>query len=190
MNIVVPKRFKRTGTGCTFFLAGPVRGGGDWQAKAVEFMKGHLDQFDTVAVPYYHRKDGRPFPLFEKHKNEGEPGLFDRQLDWERHYIKEAGKNGCLIFWLPKESVADPRPDGNYGRDTRGEVARYSMKRLVDSTFKTVIGGEEGFSGIDQIWRNWFADQDEGSDALVSKQSALFPTLEETLLEALRLAGR
>jgi len=194
MKIVVPNKFVRTGKGKVFFLAGPVLGGGDWQAEAVQILNagGYLKPRDTVAIPYFDRK-GRSFPLYEANKWVGQAGHFGNQLDWERHYIQESGNKGCLIFWLPEESTEDPRPGGGYAQDTRGELARFSVWRGVSPEFRVVVGAQKGFPGLSTLERNWVHDEKvfQGKGiACTSKQDSFYPTLEATLRAAMDLVGR
>lgn len=36
-------------------------------------------------------------------RHPGNNGRSERQLEWEKHYLELAAKNGCIIFWLPVE---------------------------------------------------------------------------------------
>lgn len=160
MKIIVPNTLVEIDPlyGPLFFLAGPVRGGEDWQKKAVEELQRYLKQF-YVAIPYYHHSREH-FPLLER-KEPGIEGRFKRQLNWERHYIDLASKNGCLIFWLPEESKINPRlPDeGPYATDTRGEIARASVELKYNPKNRVVAGAEKDFYSLSQIQRNFALDQ-------------------------------
>lgn len=159
MKILIPKDYYEIEPeDCPlFYLAGPVRGADDWQKTCVELLEKHLGRNFCVAIPYYH-KDNKNFPLVEK-AEVGKKGLFERQLDWERHYMEQAAHRGCLLFWLPEESKTNPRKEGPYAADTRGEVARWSVELRHAPLLSIAFGGEAGFYGIDQIKRNLNADQ-------------------------------
>lgn len=151
--------FERDGP--LFFLAGPVRGGGDWQMRAAILLATKAEEDGNhiqVAIPYYHRADKR-FDLMDYAHDFGRRAAdFPRQRDWEQKRILQAMKHGCLLFWLPVESEVDPRPDGHYACDTRGELGRYSMHRAHDPALRMVVGGEREFPGFDLIVRNQFHD--------------------------------
>jgi len=113
-------------------------------------------------------------------KAQGVPG-FQRQLEWERHYLDWASKNGCIIFWLPCESKDEPR-QGNepYAMDTRGEIGEWRGRLMNNSIFTTmnlVIGGEFGFPGLETIHRNF--------EQALREKFPIYPTLEETVKAAI-----
>jgi hypothetical protein len=139
-----------------FFLAGPVRGGDDWQKDCCTLLEKYIpDQDFYVAIPYY-------VDILPKNHNavtkkvEGDQNYFPRQLDWERYYIELASKQGCLMFWLPVESKTNPRIGGGpYATDTRGELGEWRGRMMYDKSARVVIGGQEGFDGLDIIQRNF-----------------------------------
>ena len=160
VKILIPKGYYKLTPedGPVFFLAGPVRGGSDWQKKVTEELSAKLEKC-VVAIPYYYNND-EDFPLF-KSATPGAEDKFDRQLAWERYYLEQAAKKGCIIFWLPEENKLKPRPlgAGPYATDTRGEVARWSVEQKYNPTYNVVVGAEENFFSLSQIERNWIADQ-------------------------------
>jgi hypothetical protein len=132
-----------------FFLAGPIKGGADWQYQMCLELEKRVGDF-VVAIPCRYTAG---HPLFA-HKVEGDGTPFDRQLTWERYYLELASIRGCIIFWLPAESRSHPRDDGlPYAMDTRGELGewRWRMKR----TAQVVIGAEPDFPGLSVIQRNF-----------------------------------
>jgi hypothetical protein len=186
MKIILPKTFVEydPSYGPIFFLAGPVRGGNDWQKDAVEELKKHLDKF-YVAIPYYYNNLGN-FPLM----NQREPGIegkFIRQLNWERHYIDLASKHGCLIFWLPEESITNPRlpHEGAYATDTRGEIARASVELRYNPKNRVVLGAQEGFHSLSQIQRNFALDQGGEGDEKYNFYNTLQLTIENAVKKSL-----
>ena len=78
MKIILPKTLCELDPtyGPLFFLAGPVRGGDDWQAKCCELIKDNLPNF-YAALPCQYR-DGKSIVLPFKMK--GDENYFDRQL--------------------------------------------------------------------------------------------------------------
>ena len=170
MQILVPKHYVKTEDleGPLFFLAGPIRGGDDWQKTCAELIAKKLPEC-SIAIPYYHSKELH-FPLLDI-AAQGDVTFFERQLNWERHYIEEAAKHGCLIFWLPNESKVNPRTDGAYATDTRGEIGRWSIELKYNPTYRIVVGAEPEFPSLDVLHRNFNFDQ--------GKDVVFYKTLEE-----------
>jgi hypothetical protein len=180
MKILLPKNYVEIPENTpVFFLAGPVRGGDDWQQACCNLLQKQMGDTEFyVAIPYFIQVLPENHPLLlaqviadTKH--------FPRQLNWERYYIDLAAKQGCLIFWLPEESKTNPRIGGGpYATDTRGEVGEWRGRMMYNKTAKVVIGGEEGFEGFDVLCRNFkFA---LGDTFEVGK------TLEETVFQAIQ----
>jgi len=179
MKIIIPKTLVEINPnyGPTFFLAGPIRGGDDWQKQCCEEIRKLIPHF-YAAIPYYHSPEIH-FPLMDQ-AEEGIPNHFKRQLDWERYHLEFAAKHGCIIFWLPEESKKNPRTSGAYATDTRGEIARWSVELKYNSAYRIAVGAEAGFPGLSQIYRNFCADQ--GYDFPIR------PTLAETVKMAVAKA--
>lgn len=183
MKVLIPKTYVEIDPdyGPLFFLAGPVRGGGDWQKDAVEEILKHLGRF-YVAIPYYYNTQD-DYPLMcmcEK----GKEDHFARQLNWERYYIDLAQQQGCLIFWLPEEDTTNPRlpEEGPYASDTRGEIARASVELKYNPGNRLVVGAEPKFPGLSQMQRNFSLDQGLQGDA----KWPFCASLEETVALAVR----
>lgn len=175
MRIYLPKTLSAVDLdyGPFFFLAGPVRGGGDWQHKFCNLLRGYIPNF-TAALPCRYPED-HPLMPFSIH---GHMGLFDHQTLWERHYLEIAAEKGCIVFWLPEESKTDPRNDGDpYGRDSYGEIGEWRGRLMHDHTLRIVIGAELGFPGLKQIRLNQCAATDT--------QFPIYGTIEETVCAAL-----
>jgi hypothetical protein len=180
MKIIVPKTLVQIDPnyGPLFFLAGPVRGGDDWQRACCEEIRRHLPRF-YAAVPYYHHAE-EAYPLMEQ-AEPGQPNAFERQLDWECHYLERAARDGCVIFWLPEESRTKPRSSGAYATDTRGEIARWSVERKYNPRFRVVVGAEPNFYSLSQIQRNWNRDR--------GREEPFHPTLAATVRAAIAAAA-
>jgi hypothetical protein len=179
MNIILPKTFvwENDIKGPLFFLGGPVKGGDDWQHEAARLLGERLGEC-TVAIPMRYQNK---HPLLRLQLQGDDLMPFKRQLDWERHYMMEAAKNGCLLFWLPLESTTNPRPreDGPYAQDTYGELGRWSVRLEHNTELRMVIGAVEGFHGLDCIRRNISAD--------LEREFPIQRTLEETVNAAIEL---
>lgn len=180
MKILIPKHKYEIPFGSkVFFLAGPVRGADDWQRVCAEKL-GELLADCYVAIPYYHTKEVK-YPLMDiAERGTGEE--FPRQQDWERYYLDVASTSGSIIFWLPEESKTNPRADGQYARDTRGEIGEWRGRLMANPILKVAVGGEEGFSGFDQIMRNF--------KSAVGQNFPIYSTLDETVAAAVEHATR
>lgn len=153
MKIILPKTLVEIdpNEGPLFFLAGPIRGGGDWQADCCREIEERLPN-SYVAAPC---RWGETHPL-RKFVVEGTSDAFPRQLNWERHYLELAAKKGCIIFWLPCESKTDPHPGPEpYAMDTRGELGEWRGRMMGDRSLLIAVGAEPGFYGLSQIQRNF-----------------------------------
>lgn len=159
-----------------FFLAGPVRGGDDWQYQACIKIQRHLSQF-YAALPCRYEET---HPLMQ-YRMGGNTDFFDRQLTWERYYLERASEEGCIIFWLPEESKLNPR-EGNepYAMDTRGELGEWRGHRKYRPNVRLVVGAEKGFPGLSQIERNF--------RLALGYDFPIYPTLEATVWAAVQMA--
>ena len=138
-----------------FYQAGPIRGAGDWQLPAARWLMRRMPKAiicSPCRYPAGHPLLKRPITSLLK--------PYDRQTDWEDVGMKYAARyaiNGCLIFWLPRESRVAPRAkkDGPYAQDTYGELGYW--RRCIEEQrslavaqrdLRIVIGAEEGFPGL------------------------------------------
>lgn len=173
MKVILPKTFVNVPHDLPlFFLAGPVRGGGDWQYRCCLELAKILPDFVAVLPTRY--ADNHPLMESRLGWNEGH---FDRQLTWERHYLEEAARSGCILFWLPEEDKEHPHPGPEpYGMDTRGELGEWRGQMMYDGTIRLVIGAEVGFHGLSQIQRNF--------EQALKRKFTIHETLEATVAAA------
>ncbi len=122
------------------FLAGPIQGAPDWQSEAAEIIHNH-DASIVVASP---RKD-YPEGTF----------VYEKQVDWETHFLRIAGRIGVIGFWLAKQTVETP--GRAYAQTTRFELAEWKMRHEYDGT-KLSLGIEEGFGNARYIRRRFSQD--------------------------------
>jgi hypothetical protein len=162
--------------GPLFFLAGPIKGGGDWQFSAASEIQKLIKHF-YVADP--HRPD--IMSSLWRRPEKGEPH-FDCNTTWERHYMKLAATcNGCIIFWLPCESERFPRKGGPYARDTYGELGAWRTHLSYNPSWRVVFGAEENFPGLKVFKKNLFED--------MGKVLPVYSTLQDTVAAAVKLAA-
>jgi hypothetical protein len=162
-----------------YFLAGPILGAEDWQAKAFHFLNDGSGYAFVVNPRRYDEDD--PLRLYEM---EGEKDTFPHQTAWEGHYLELAGEtaeHGCVIFWLSCESKTRPRADGQpYAMDTRGELGEWRWRKKSNPALRMVMGAEQDFPGLRTIRRN--------TDRVLGPDFPIYTTLEETLAAARTLA--
>lgn len=69
---------------------------------------------------------------------------YDEQVKWESEYLRRAGENGVILFWLAKEH--EKIEGRQYAQTTRHEIAEWMVKHQIFGS-KIVVGIEEGFVG-------------------------------------------
>ncbi len=184
-----------------YFLAGPIRGAGDWQAKAIKMLT-EKDPACYIACPcrydYKHELYRYHLPATKlESSTDDERELpeyaleFPNQTMWERYYLAMAAHFGSIIFWIPCEDKNNPRKkeDGPYARDTYGELGRWSVRNALqinsqseNMSVNLVVGAEKKFPGLSVIQKNFDADH--------GKIFPIYPSLEETINQAIRLASQ
>lgn len=153
-NLYIPPN-EYTGKDPVLFLAGPIQGA-DWQEKAIEHIHS-LNPNVIIASPK------RP-ESFEK----GDIDEYNRQVDWETHHLKIAGKNGVIMFWLANELTH--HPERAYAQTTRAELFEWKKEHEYNNA-KLVIGIDDNFPGTKYIRRRFSQD---------CPNVPLLDTLEET----------
>ena len=126
--VIIAPEYKET-FAPIIFLAGPIQGAEDWQSQAIEIIH-RLNPEVVIASP---RR-----PQFSKDFH------YEEQVNWESHFLNEAGKNGVIIFWLAKES--EPIPGRSYAQTTRAELFEWKERHIYKDA-KLVIGIQDGFTG-------------------------------------------
>jgi len=122
------------------FLAGPIQGGPDWQSDATTLIH-NIDPHLIVASP---RRD-YPEGTF----------VYERQVDWETHFLRTAGRTGVVAFWLAAQ--VEETPGRAYAQTTRFELAEWKMRHEYENV-KLTIGIEEGFGNARYIRRRFSQD--------------------------------
>lgn len=206
INLILPKRRVKVGLKALlharlYFLGGPIRGAkggyGAWQTEAIKYLAAE-DPGCFIVCPC--RWD-ESHELFIHALPEDASDIMDEfpsQTLWERYYLEKAAQFGSIIFWLAEEDKINPRKkeEGPYGRDTYGEQGEWRIRSkynigahgspnpqtLYESQPKVnvVIGGEDGFSGIDVITKNW---KDLHGDGFT-----MYPTMQQTIDAAITKA--
>ncbi len=125
--------------GQIIFLGGPIQGAPLWQPEAANLIHSRKDII--VASP---RKD-YPEGTF----------VYERQVDWETHYLGLAKKLGAVMFWLAKQ--AEDTPGRSYAQTSRFELGE-AKKDHERYGIKLIIGIEPGFGNERYIRRRFGQD--------------------------------
>ncbi len=176
-KLIVP--FTPTKESPLLFAGGPIRGGGDWQAPMSECI---LDQAPTANIACPSRWDATH--RLARHFYQPFSQAPNRQLVWERHYIKLAALEpkvpGCIIFCLCRESVTAPHPGPDpYAMDTRRELGKLTaFLEMMD--VRIVLCGDPDFYGLDVILFEL--------SAALGRPFPFYENMEEAVTQALRIA--
>ncbi|MEX2043531.1 MAG: hypothetical protein WD926_01400 [Patescibacteria group bacterium] len=137
--VLMPPEYKEL-SGPVVFLGGPIQQTWDWQAEAI----GHFDRL----APSLHVASPRREYL---------PGefVYGDQVDWETHYLRRAGEDGVVMFWLAGYTEHDP--ERSYAQTSRAELFEWKVRHERDDVL-LVVGIEEGFSGARYIRRRFGQD--------------------------------
>lgn len=145
----------------TIFLAGPIQGGPEWQYE-VQKIANLTEDSILIASPRKNYKEGE--------------FVYEKQVDWETYYLRQAATNGVIIFWLAKQTF--DTPGRSYAQTSRFEIGEWLVKHKEFERANLVIGIEEGFTNERYIRRRF------GQDA---PDVPILSDLESTVLEAVRL---
>lgn len=122
------------------FLAGPIQGGPDWQSQAATLIH-DIDPELIVASPRKNYPEGT--------------FVYEKQVDWETHFLRTAGRTGVIAFWLAGQ--VEETPGRSYAQTTRFELAEWKMRHEYEDT-KLTLGIEEGFGNARYIRRRFAQD--------------------------------
>lgn len=126
--------------GPVIFLAGPIQGAPDWQSEAASAIH-DIDPSIVVASP---RRD-YPEGTF----------VYEKQVDWETHFLRAAGRIGVVGFWLATQTVETP--GRAYAQTSRFELAEWKIRHEYEG-IKLTVGIEEGFGNARYIRRRFNQD--------------------------------
>lgn len=141
MDVLLPPQSEPVSDEATLiFLAGPIQGAPDWQARAIELIQAEAPEI-WIASPRREYLDGG--------------FVYEDQVDWEVAHIKRALRKGTVLFWLA--APVEQHPDRAYAQTTRIEIAECKVRHEYEGG-NVVIGIEEGFSGARYIRKRWGQD--------------------------------
>ncbi len=121
--------------GQVVFLAGPIQGAPNWQDHAIEIFDSKTSDL-TIASP---RKNYDPDEF-----------VYEKQVDWETHFLRQAGRLGVVMFWLANQ--VEETPGRSYAQTSRFELGEWTVRHQAKGT-KLAIGIEEGFGNERYIRR-------------------------------------
>jgi len=157
IKVLYPTAIVDSGEAPLIFLAGPIQGAPDWQEQASDIIA-VLDPEIVIANPR------QPLELADGLQGQD----FYDQVDWETHYLRQAGKRGVIMFWLAKE--AEHNCGRAYAQTSRFELGEWKEYHRRDSSI-VVIGIEPGFTNERYLRHRLGQDCPE---------IAIFNTLEQT----------
>ncbi len=172
-GVIIPKKYVATIEEPLIFLAGPCVGAPNWQDIAINTILSKNGNV-TIASPRWGIRES-----ISRYILPGNDAYFPRSRAWERHYLEMASKTGALLFWLPGET--EHACEKVYGAMTRLELGQWMTRYRADNSVRICIGTDGKFSEFDTIKHDLSLDCPE---------ITIKNTLEETCLEALRLASQ
>lgn len=180
--VLLPKcSFEESIPHALFYLAGPVTGGGRWQVKAHELL--------TATLPKEHRFIAAfPYSVNGESSLDGHylpnRATFDDKITWEQHYMdlayKPSKRNGCVIFWLPKEDRENLDKGNLYARDTYVQLGELVGRLMCGKNLRVVVGAEPEFPGLARIRKDL--------QLRLRREFTIYPTLGETVQAAVRMS--
>lgn len=149
--LVLPRTEVSLGKRKFFYLAGPVRGGGNWQKGAIAFLR-KLFPEAYFGFPCGFRK----IKHFQRSAVKGEQDQLLNDAGWRRAQMGEAALHGCLIFWLGPQDKSEEEDFSKvpYGWRASREEAEWAFRLFYNRKLRIVIGVHHSFPGHDEIVEN------------------------------------
>jgi hypothetical protein len=122
------------------FLAGPIEGSANWQARAVEIFK--ATGKTTLALVHIfnprRERDLRDTRLKEE--------IYKEQTYWEQDHLVRAALKGAHLFWLEAQDKSQPYTKGReYARTTIKEVGMSLGAHFYGHGLKMAVGIDPEF---------------------------------------------
>jgi hypothetical protein len=149
----------------SLFFAGPIQGAPDWQTEGIKIVE-NFPEDEEIHI------------LNPRREYLGEEFVYEKQVKWEKVGLNAVKKSGGVIFWFAKRDLSVPYEETRaYAQTTRIEFGRVMGWKDYDPTINVSIGIEPGYKGSEKYFKTC-ADEFE---------LPIFPTLEETCIDALKL---
>lgn len=123
------------------FLAGPIRNAEHWHNTAIQYLLDkNVDAF--VASPRRTADESlRPYIEIDDASYE----VFPRQRAWEQYYLNQAADNGCILFYLPKETSEKDAPEKVYAHITMMELGEWIARHKVNPKINLIVASDGDF---------------------------------------------
>ncbi len=125
------------------FLAGPIKGGPEWQT-------------DVTGRLWSDLPDGPRWHIASPRRTEIDKDFdYDKQVDWETVHLFRAMDLGLSIFWLARQDPdIEYPPDRAYAQTTRFEFGMIFNERYRHRpTTRISLGIEPGYKGNEKYYR-------------------------------------
>ena len=143
------------------FLAGPIQGADNWQAKVIEMFKTKFQEPNSVVI-------ANPRSTIA-------PNFWDDSIiDWETKYLNLASKTGVILFWMAPE--VKYYCDRSFAQTTRFEFAEWLTKAQYNEDIRLAVGIDPEYTGQRYI-KHRMGDMTNMFPILTSLES----TVEETI---------
>lgn len=127
------------------FLAGPIQGAPDWQAKAITTVSRSLERCESAGV--LHISNPRRDYIDEQFS-------YPEQVRWEKHNILRAAKFGAVMFWFAKQDPSVEYEAGRaYAQTSRVEFGRVCGWKDYALNLNLVLGIEPGYNGSERYFK-------------------------------------
>ncbi len=123
------------------FLAGPIRNAPHWHDEAIKFL---LNENADVFIASPRRTIHADLIKFVELDNNSYE-IFERQRTWERYYLDAASENGCIVFYLPKESEIKDDPNKVYAHITMMELGEWIARYKHDREIGLIVATDGNF---------------------------------------------
>ena len=171
MILLEPFSYHQVSGAPMIFLAGPIHGDPVWQSAAFDIIRATAGDMVVASPRRLHSVEHYRFKQTDTLRS------FREQNQWEHFMMETAGRQGCVLFWLPGPADA---PHGAVYRATTSIALRTWISRYSGNPDAGLCIGTDGaFPGIDTITREL---------ALGMPRHTLHRTLEATVREAISIA--
>ncbi len=171
MILLEPRSYHQVSGAPVIFLAGPIHGAPAWQPAAFDMIREIAGDIVVASPRRFHSVEHYRF------KQPDTLRYFPRQRPWERYLMDLAGRQGCVLFWLPRPR----RATGWNGlrRDKRFELGMWAARYSANPGLGLCVGTDGGFPTIHTI--AWDLEHEMPG-------RTLHRTLEATVREAIAIA--
>lgn len=126
------------------FLAGPIQGAPNWQARAIDLIS---DRWATL------KRDGDLYIANPRRGEISDDFVYADQVAWEKEHLRRAACLGSIIFWFAKQDPSEPYEAGRpYAKTTFGELNRVCGWLDYDPDISVVLGQEPGYTGTSDTY--------------------------------------